>query len=361
MKKKLFHTTLLIVAATAIVVLGRDLPRVLGTSTAVANGNLNVQWFDEQGNEFLGNPPSAIIIEDDFKPGDEVVREIKVTNEALDALRFVAIRGTQEPLPEGAVDLAKKLEIIISENELDLYGGDSPGGDKDLDEFFEDSAAPSGIPLGSLNPGDDATYTLRVLFKPSVSDANYQGASFVFDLTVGATEISIPEACGEINFDGQILLGGEGEDDLEGTDRNDLILGFEGDDELEGKDGDDCLVGGPGEDKIKGKDGNDVIDGGSGDDQRLDGDRGDDLIFGGAGEDELEGDRGNDELHGGDNDDELDGGRGRDVLFGEGGDDEMDGGSDDDFLDGGPGDDELDGGSDTDECVNGEDLDDCEV
>lgn len=91
--------------------------------------------------------------------------------------------------------------------------------------------------------------------------------------------------------------------------------------------GDDVLNGFVGADQIVGGEGNDVIDGGNGDDHvagdagsdRLLGGYGQDLLEGGAGDDTLAGDLDADILDGGAGNDEIDGGFGRDVIrFGRG-------------------------------------------
>ena len=77
----------------------------------------------------------------------------------------------------------------------------------------------------------------------------------------------------------------------------------------------DSLVGGAGDDTIDGFLARDTIAGGAGDDD-LFGGRGKDLIFGDAGNDEIAGNQGGDTLEGGSGSDTLFGDEGRDVLVG---------------------------------------------
>ncbi len=113
--------------------------------------------------------------------------------------------------------------------------------------------------------------------------------------------------------------GGEGHDQLDGTEDGDLVIGFAGDDRLDGLAGDDDLYGGAGDD---------IMFGGAGDDA-LYGDGGNDILLAG---------KGNDVLEGGDGFDVLVGGRGEDVLRGGEGTDIMVGGADaDGFIYGGGG------------------------
>jgi len=83
-----------------------------------------------------------------------------------------------------------------------------------------------------------------------------------------------------------VFLGGEGDEH---------VLGLGGDDQLSGGGGDDVLEGGSGDDTLEGGTGDDALEGGSGDDT-LGGGSGDDTLTGGSGSDRLDGDTGNDVL-----------------------------------------------------------------
>ena len=72
-----------------------------------------------------------------------------------------------------------------------------------------------------------------------------------------------------------------------------VIIGGEGNDNLVGTDFDDEIDGRGGDDEIFGLGGNDTIDGGAGDDT-INGGAGDDTLFSGAGNDALFGGSGND-------------------------------------------------------------------
>ena len=146
-----------------------------------------------------------------------------------------------------------------------------------------------------------------------------------------------------------------------------FIKGYSGDDLLIGGFGNDHLDGGADDDILYGDDGMDVLAGGSGND-RLDGGKGfDKAIFGnannridlrstraqytGEGFDTLinieavNGGGGNDLIIGNALANLLEGGSGDDKLYGLNGDDRLDGGSGDDLLYGGLGQDVMTGGS----------------
>jgi len=82
--------------------------------------------------------------------------------------------------------------------------------------------------------------------------------------------------------------------------------------------------------------------------QTLDGGAGDDYLYGGNGKDVLNGNGGNDILDGGNGQDTLNGGDGHDILLGGGSKVTLNGGAGDDILEGGDGQDTMDGGAGTD-------------
>ena len=175
------------------------------------------------------------------------------------------------------------------------------------------------------------------------------------------------------------LNGSAGDDKMNGAGGNDILIGNAGNDELGGGSGDDVIVGGDGNDTGFGEDGNDRINlgngndigiGGNGDDELgggagddvLVGNAGADTLFGESGDDRMNGGTGNDILLGGSGNDELGGGEGNDViigedgndsLFGELGDDRMNGGAGNDILLGSDGNDELGGGLGNDDLQGG--------
>jgi Ca2+-binding RTX toxin-like protein len=138
------------------------------------------------------------------------------------------------------------------------------------------------------------------------------------------------------NAGADVLKGGAGNDRLFGGVDADTISGGEGDDYLGGFGGADTISGGPGDETIFGGFGADIIDAGPGND-KVSGLEGDDAINGGAGNDQLNGDRGRDTINGGPGNDVLNGGNANDMLDGGNGNDTVNGGRADDQLAGGPG------------------------
>ena len=103
-------------------------------------------------------------------------------------------------------------------------------------------------------------------------------------------------------------FGSESDDDLTGTDEDDVMHLLGGNDLYSGGDGNDSIYGDGGNDKLSGEGGSDLVDGGPGSD----------TANGGGGDDSLLGRGGGDELKGGTGDDTLKGGGGNDVLDGGG-------------------------------------------
>lgn len=197
-----------------------------------------------------------------------------------------------------------------------------------------------------------------------------------------------------------ILIGGSGNDTMEGGDNGDTVAGGSGKDFLAGGLGGDSIAGGPGDDRLNGStfavldfdpftdDAGDILDGGSGRDiadysTRLDsvfvsndnfaddGAIGSDFFTGQPATKEFDnvlpncedlyGGQGNDVLAGpgaedfgtatGSSNSYIDGGPGNDLLFGELGNDTIYGNKGDDTLCGGTGADSLDGGTGNDSLL----------
>lgn len=140
----------------------------------------------------------------------------------------------------------------------------------------------------------------------------------------------------------EVIIGTDGNDNIDGRNGNDIICGGDGNDKLEGGRGNDKIYGGNGKDSIKGNYDRDELYGGN-DDDYIDGGWGADKIEGGRGNDTLKGNNDDDVLKGDDGNDKIYGNKGRDDLYGGNGDDMMYGGRGRDNLHGGNGDDIMHG------------------
>jgi len=316
----------------------------LNQSTVRAVGDLEIDW---------GVPDGQPIFEIfNMMPGQSEERQVKVTNNGS-SIRPVGVRGVEKP--GGIGSLKDVLEITISQNGTDLYGGTT--GTKTVSQFFTDSAGPDGIFLLNLNLSITKTLNFQVTL-PTSAGNEFKNTSIIFDIIIGIS-VAVPAECQNIEFSGDPIFGTSKGDRIIGTSGNDLIFGFEGGDFIDGKNGDDCIIGGQGGDFLKGGNGNDVIFGNEGGDS-LNGENGKDLLIGGEGSDSLKGGNGDDILNGNDGDDSLDGQNGNDSLDGGSGSDGLKGGRGDDSLLGGPGSDSADGQQGFDNC-DAESERNCEI
>ena len=162
----------------------------------------------------------------------------------------------------------------------------------------------------------------------------------------------------KINGDARanVIIGGRGNDDIDGKGGDDEMWGDNKSDKAFGPDGQDRILGGAGDDRIYGGGETDTLSGGDGNDS-IWGGTGADRMLGDAGDDEMHGGAGSDMLNGGDGDDEIRGDAGSDTLEGSSGDDYIYGGKGDDLLLGGQGDDYLYGGKGDDMLLGAEGKD----
>ncbi len=287
-------------------------------------------------------------------PGDSVTRYFQVTNTIdnnPESVKIHAINFSNTP-PSPA--LAGVLYIVIGENGGSLkYGGGSPTGPKTLTQFY----AESDVDLGTINPGANKQFDIQITFDPNAGN-EYQLTQTQFDLVVGHSFVT-PAGCTTTNFNGTVFLGTTGDDDIEGTSRNDLMIGLEGNDHFDTGGGDDCLFGGPGVDNLESGSGNDYIEGGEGNDRIRTG-SGNDVAYGGAGDDDMIDSSGIDQIYGEAGDDVVEAGDSNDLVSGGEGNDTLDGGSGNDNISGGPGNDTMTGGSGGDTLIGDGDTDSAE-
>lgn len=197
------------------------------------------------------------------------------------------------------------------------------------------------------------------------ADCDSAGISAGESATCTITNDDVEHVCERPITDFNVIVGTNGNDNLDGTDGDDYIQGLNGNDDIDGKDGNDCLIGGKGKDDIHGGHGDDYIEGNEGKD-KLSGSNGNDTIFGGPGDDKimgqndddtLHGDGGKDTIYGNKGDDTIRGGSGADKILGQNGDDTIFGNGGADRLYGNKGNDTIHGGGGAD-TIYGQNDDD---
>jgi len=149
----------------------------------------------------------------------------------------------------------------------------------------------------------------------------------------GGQGVSVLYEQGDVDFvlrtvDGTTELSGLGTDDLVGNFAAAILIGGPSGNRIDASEfsGRTTLTGGDGNDQILGTENQDMIDGGAGDDL-IYANSGSDIINGGDGADTIDGARGLDTILGGDGNDSLNGGQHRDLILGGAGNDVIDGGS----------------------------------
>ena len=262
-------------------------------------------------------------------------------------LNFLANGGDGYPFPNFV------LANPTFANRVDLAGEDGggngnnngvldPGEDRNLNGVLDGPVATDPGMATFAAPGTEqdalAEYLVKNFSTTSYDEPDTTPAEDLRIQNLAFREDTVLEA-----VEGQVIVGGNGADDL---------AGGAGDDDISGGNGNDVIAGKSGNDALSGGNGGDTLDGGSGDDF-LNGGTGNDTLVAGAGQDMLLGDSGNDVLDGGDGNDTLNGGSGNDTLAGGAGDDDLLGDTGNDFLDGGDGNDTLDGGFGNDTLIGG--------
>ncbi len=251
--------------------------------------------------------------------------------------------------------------IESGNNNFTLGSGSLVGNVTDLISAFETAELTGGVGANLIVV---TTFGGPVTLIGGDGNDTLEGTPFDDSLIGGAGDDTLKGEQGTDSLIGEAgadnLLGGDGNDFLSGGDGNDRLRGELGTDTL--LVGNDTLDGGAGNDDIDGESGHDSITagsdvdtvvGGAGNDLILSGD-GNDLVYGGTGNDTIQGDAGNDDLRGDDGNDSVDAGIGADVVQGGEGNDLLNGGDGDDSIGGGTGNDSILAGAGNDN-VNGQD------
>jgi Ca2+-binding RTX toxin-like protein len=266
------------------------------------------------------------------------------------------------------------VENVIGSPFNDYLKGDSPGKYVSRAAFFE----PRGENILDGGGGNDVLDGLLgadvLKGGPGIDTVGYANETLPVKVTLdgaandGSTADVNPDSGkgDSVGTDIEQIVGGRGDDILEGSDAGNGIWGGPGSDVLMGGGGPDTLNGEGGDDYLQGLEGTDVLNGGDGNDI-LDGGLGQDTLNGGDGVDTVDYSKNttsvvatpdgvaNDGNNGGAEGDNLGadiesllGGSGNDTLVGNGGNG---------VLDGGPGNDTLDGGGGSDLIIGGDGID----
>ena len=176
---KLKIKTLKIITIGIVTALAFNLasPNFFDNSALQANGGLDVIWDGVED----GQP---IFVVTNMLPGDSETKNVQINNGDL-VNRLISVKGERTgPDDETDPKLETILDIVISENGTDLYGGSSLGGAKTVQDFFDESADENGIILSIINSLGSTSYDFEVTF-PESAENEFQGKSVIFNITIG--------------------------------------------------------------------------------------------------------------------------------------------------------------------------------
>jgi Ca2+-binding RTX toxin-like protein len=339
MNKTFFRIILLMVLVSSLVYFNGGLNLFNFSRTAYAVGDLTVDW----GSAGVGDVGPVFTVAN-MAPGESQSHQVTVTNGST-STRPVGIRAIKNT---ETGNLSTVLDVVIRRDGTDVYGGSSGTGAKTMANFFSESVLPNFIELSTLTPSETETYTILITFQSSAGN-QFQGKTISFNLAIGI-DSDVPAACSGITFSGNPIFGTSGNDNLRGTNKNDLIISLEGNDTVLSGNGNDCIVDISGSGSFSGGNGNDIIITGEGN-NTIDGGNGRDRIFAGGGNDRVTGGNDNDDLHGEAGNDMLDGDLGNDTVLGGIGNDQLIGGLGNDNLNGEDGTDTANGNLGRDTCT----------
>jgi Ca2+-binding RTX toxin-like protein len=283
---------------------------------------------------------------------------------------LIHLLGDGVVLPPGYTDIPQATAFNDTLNGLGgndiIHGG---GGIDLIDGGIGDDKLVGGAGDDVLTGGAGAD---RFEGGSGIDTVSYAGAivAVTLNLLSGVGSGGGNDSSGDSFIDMENVIGGLGGDTIIGNNvAGNVLNGGDGDDEISGLAGNDTLIGGAGDDHLTGGQGADQIDGGAGIDlvdyagsaavtinlsngtasggdaagdvltgienvygaflvnDILTGSAGNNLLDGRGGDDVLNGLGGIDILRGSDDDDVLNGGDGNDVLYGESGADHLDGGT----------------------------------
>lgn len=340
--KKLIQISILVILVSILVWKSGIVGNIFKPREVQAVGALTID---------LGVPNGdPIFTFNNIQPGDIQTHTVTVNNNDTKD-RLIGIKGIKT---SGTGDLESQMDIVISQNGSDIYGGDA--GAKTLADFFHDSQTINGVSLTTIPKSSLSSYQITVSFKSGAGN-EFQKTDVQFNLQFGIVT-DVPLACENIHFD-HTITGTAGNDTLHGTNGNDLILGLEGDNKITGGNGTDCIIVGNGDNRINSGNGKDVITTGNGN-NIVDSGNDDDIITTGNGNNTVSSGNGNDSITTGAGSDRINAGNGNDIVNAGAGDDTITGGNGNDILIGGDGIDKINGGNGKDTC-EGETKAKCEL
>ncbi len=291
-------------------------------SATAASGPNAAGWYNSAVTVQFACVDALSGIPDDGCPADQVLtgEGTAVTSTVATVSDNAANSSEPSNVVTVQIDRAPPVVTVTGVSEGAVYEQDNvPAAGCDTQDGLSGVAA---LAMLSINGGDpDGTGRFTATCEGARDNADNVGSASVHYTVEASRELL--GVCGGYNvyqtdsgysashpdndtiWNGNILVGTAGQNNLIGTPDNDLILGLDGNDILNGKAGDDVICGGEGNDLIYGELGTDYLDGGNHNDV-LNGGTGDfDVLIGGEGNDTLLDPDGVADLQGGPGNDQV--------------------------------------------------------
>ncbi len=180
MKKRVLRILAVVATIGLIFIANRGWDKVFSDNTVQAFGDLLVNFHVP-----VGSPIFNLI---NMKPGDSQTKQVDVTNNGS-SQKFISVRGQRSGGAGDNPKIETILSVSIKEGASILYGP------KTMSNFLADSLDTNGIPLNTVNSGNNRTYSFQVNL-PTTAGNEFQGKSVTANLTfdtISANDLVINE------------------------------------------------------------------------------------------------------------------------------------------------------------------------
>lgn len=248
-----------------------------------------------------------------------IINTINYLDTAFDNVATSAFEYHQNSLyPDGM--LSEDVEFVLIQNPINSALSSAV---REITVGIKNAIQQIRREINAYKSNGDLYYDDRVAFRDHLYSQESSLSWDTIDLIFNFLLINGVDPFGE---DFNLIVDRENKD-IRGTNDMDIIVGGDGDNNIRSRGGNDLIIAGGGDDIIYAGGGQDTVWAGEGDD----------AIYGGYGHDILHGEGGNDRLIGGNGNDSLYGGEGADWMDGKGGTDILNGNEGNDVAIGGSG------------------------
>lgn len=172
-------------------------------------------------------------------------------------------------------DLIRNQKLDNTQN--GMHAEEDAGSSTDVLRFKDGVSASD---LEATRSGDNLVLKIRGTVDQVTLEGFFYGNVANHSIGVDRIEFADGSLLTDAQIEAKLYAGGEGSDNISGTDASNVLNGGAGADNLYGAGGNDTLLGGSGTDYLRGQSGNDVLDGNSGNDTMQGGAGSDVYLFG---------------------------------------------------------------------------------